>query len=64
MSNINKQSQKLLSPCVGVCQLHITLDICVGCLRTSKEVALWPSYSEDEQRTVLKSIEKRKKLVL
>lgn len=64
MNYLNKNTQQHLSPCIGICQLHLTLDICLGCYRTSKEVSLWSSYSKDEQGKVLKSIDKRKKLAL
>tara|TARA_B100001123_G_C15152641_1_gene964113 strand:- start:228 stop:422 length:195 start_codon:yes stop_codon:yes gene_type:complete len=63
MTNTNKISEKSLSPCVGICQLNTSLDLCLGCFRSSKEIALWSSYSKDEKKMVLKSINKRKKLV-
>ncbi len=48
------------SPCVGICQLDLTADLCVGCFRTRDEVAVWGATSDDVKRDILaKSRERR-----
>ena len=34
------------SPCIGVCQLDPTKNLCRGCGRTIAEIAAWPDLSE------------------
>lgn len=29
------------SPCVGVCRMHPTRDVCAGCYRTRDELTVW-----------------------
>ena len=46
------------SPCIGVC----TLDddgCCMGCHRTSDEIAGWVAMTEAERRAVLERVEAR-----
>ena len=43
----------LRSPCVGICQLDVSMDICVGCFRTRHEVAIWSDASDDEKKEIL-----------
>ena len=40
------------SPCVGVCTLEN--DICIGCFRTSKQIAEWAFYTDEERETIMK----------
>ena len=36
MGQINK-----ISPCVGVCSIDPKSKLCLGCLRSSDEIAIW-----------------------
>jgi predicted Fe-S protein YdhL (DUF1289 family) len=47
------------SPCTKVCTLHPTMDLCVGCGRTSAEIALWPALSRDERIAMMGAIGER-----
>ena len=45
------------SPCVGICQLDLTADLCIGCFRTRDEVAVWGAASDDVKRDILAKLE-------
>ena len=56
---------KKISPCIGVCELDLESDLCVGCLRTSQEIATWPQIDikkamqmmeETKNRTLFKKV--------
>ena len=56
---------KKISPCIGVCELDLESDLCVGCLRTSQEIAIWSQIDntkamqimeETKSRTLLKKV--------
>jgi len=47
------------SPCIKVCKIHPITKICLGCKRTEKEISLWPYYTDEEKRKVLKELTKR-----
>lgn len=47
------------SPCNGVCIMDEDTELCVGCLRTSEEIANWGEYSDERREEVLREIEKR-----
>ena len=49
---------RVVSPCVGICELDIETDCCIGCWRTRKEIAAW-SLADD--RTRLKFITQARK---
>lgn len=34
-------------------------ELCVGCLRTSEEIANWAEYSDEQREEVLREIERR-----
>jgi predicted Fe-S protein YdhL (DUF1289 family) len=48
------------SPCVEICQLDMSSDICLGCFRTMDEIAGWVEMTDAEKRHVLESVEKRR----
>ena len=48
------------SPCTGRCQVDFNNLTCRGCNRTTEEIALWTTYSEEEQITIIERIEKEK----
>jgi len=43
-----------------VCQLHPDGSHCVGCFRTTEEIAAWPGLGELERRDVLARLEQRR----
>ena len=47
------------SPCISVCRMSDNSGLCVGCFRTSVEIAGWSSAGDDSKRSVWKLIEQR-----
>ena len=45
----------IVSPCINVCVTDPNSDLCYGCARTTEEITKWSSYSDQEQRDVIKS---------
>lgn len=50
---------KTSSPCNGVCILDEDTGLCVGCLRTSDEIAGWEEFSDAEREEVMERIAER-----
>lgn len=47
------------SPCIGLCRLDKN-KVCIGCYRTSDEIASWP-YADDKQKLkILESVRERR----
>ena len=51
--------EKIGSPCNGICIMDEDTGLCVGCLRTSDEIANWEEYSEERRTEVLREITRR-----
>ncbi len=43
------------SPCIGICRLD-RRGYCIGCLRTSDEIARWGGMGETERQSVMREI--------
>jgi predicted Fe-S protein YdhL (DUF1289 family) len=56
--DVNTMSE-VKSPCVEICQLDMSSDICLGCFRTMDEIAGWVDMTDAEKRDVLSLIEER-----
>ncbi|HEX6813951.1 MAG TPA: DUF1289 domain-containing protein [Planctomycetota bacterium] len=52
------QSGGVASPCILVCVMGAR-GLCRGCKRTLREIARWPSMSDDEKRAVLAALPAR-----
>ena len=48
------------SPCIRVCTLDATGDLCLGCFRTLEEIGGWTSFSDAERFDVLERLPGRK----
>ncbi len=44
----------VLSPCVGICSLDDD-GLCLGCHRTSTEIARWPQMNDDERLRLMET---------
>ena len=44
------------SPCISVCQLDPVSGQCLGCYRTSAEIAAWRSMGAEAQRELLDAL--------
>ncbi len=45
--------RRVISPCVAICRLDAAGRVCLGCKRTSTEIARWTTMSEDEREALL-----------
>jgi uncharacterized protein len=44
------------SPCVKICVVHPEAGICVGCHRTTDEIARWTRMTSAERRAVMEAL--------
>ena len=50
------------SPCNDVCTTDPESGLCIGCGRTSKEIANWLFFTEDQKKRGLKALKTRNKI--
>ncbi len=55
-----EQTKHIESPCISICELDETTDLCVGCYRTRNEIALWGRASNTEKLVILDHIRARR----
>ena len=48
------------SPCVGICQLDLASDLCIGCFRSRDEVAVWGAASDEVKQEILAKTRERR----
>lgn len=48
----------IVSPCVNVCVLDVD-DTCLGCYRTSEEIAQWVQYTDEERHAAMDRVRER-----
>jgi predicted Fe-S protein YdhL (DUF1289 family) len=49
------------SPCIRVCTLDATGELCLGCFRTLREIGAWTSLSDAERFNVLDRLPARRR---
>ena len=54
MERMNK-----MSPCIGVCSIDPKSNLCLGCFRSSDEIAIWPMIDNQKALEIMKEIKKR-----
>lgn len=52
-------TQPVPSPCIGVCRLDASKQICLGCLRHPEEIAQWSSMELAERRALWATLSQR-----
>ena len=52
--------QKIISPCISVCEIDKKNGLCKGCYRTIIEIQNWTKYNYEHQRDLLIKLRKRK----
>ena len=52
--------EEVKSPCNELCLIDEDTGLCLGCLRTSEEIAEWGGYSNEQKLSVLNEIKNRK----
>lgn len=50
---------KIISPCVGVCEIDVQSQLCIGCLRSTDEIAMWPQIDYEKSLELMNQIAKR-----
>ena len=48
------------SPCLRICVVDQTRDVCRGCYRTLDEISKWASYTREEKLALLSVLAQRK----
>jgi uncharacterized protein len=51
------------SPCIGVCRLDVARLVCEGCLRTTIEIARWPTADTPERLQILQQLRERRRAI-
>ncbi|MBS91590.1 MAG: DUF1289 domain-containing protein [Rickettsiales bacterium] len=51
---------KIKSPCINVCDMDPKTGLCIGCHRTSDEIAKWKGFNENEKKKILRLLRDRK----
>ena len=54
MGQMNK-----ISHCIGVCSIDPKSNLCLGCLRSSEEIAFWPLIDNQKALEIMKEIKNR-----
>ena len=54
MEQMNK-----ISPCIGVCSINPESNLCLVCLRSSDEIAIWPQINNKKALEIMKDIKNR-----
>ena len=48
------------SPCIAVCRIDLSKEVCAGCYRTLEEIARWRNMTDIERNTVLAAVTRRR----
>ena len=57
-----KSISKVVSPCIKICTLQN--DFCIGCGRTTQEIAEWSKASDEKKRDILERLPDRLRRML
>jgi len=49
------------SPCIGVCRLDPATRLCAGCMRTTAEIAAWPTAGSAERLAIVLRLRERRR---
>ncbi len=60
MTNMVWQRDEVESPCVRICVVHPTEQICTGCYRTLDEIARWSRMDSSERADIMEALPARK----
>ena len=47
------------SPCIKVCVIHPASGLCLGCYRTTQEIAAWTGMTPEARRTLMATLPAR-----
>jgi predicted Fe-S protein YdhL (DUF1289 family) len=52
-------ASRVPSPCLSICRMDATRELCEGCFRTLDEIATWGMASDEDKRAVWKLLVER-----
>ncbi len=52
------------SPCVKVCVIHSESGLCMGCFRTTGEIAEWPTMEPETRKTLMTELPERERFIV
>ncbi len=52
------------SPCVKICVIHPASGLCIGCFRTTDEIAGWSGMTPDARKNLVVELPNREKLIV
>ena len=47
------------SPCLSICTMDLSKDVCSGCFRSIEEITLWSTASDQTKRNIWRQIKQR-----
>ena len=47
------------SPCIGVCEIDTVTNLCIGCLRSIDEIAMWSLMDDKRALEIIEEIKGR-----
>ena len=59
----NPADDSVTSPCISVCTVDKERGMCIGCLRTLKEIGAWRNMSLAEKKATVEACAARAKLI-
>lgn len=60
MNNRSITPTAVRAPCIKVCEMDATIELCKGCFRTQSERDWWVAYSDEQRREVLQRCAQRR----
>lgn len=55
-----REPDEVPSPCIGVCELDQASKLCLGCLRSADEIAIWRDAGREVRRSILENVHRRR----
>ena len=52
-----------ISPCINICQLDLVSGLCTGCARTSQEITIWSTLTQEERKLIMAELPDRRALI-
>ena len=50
---------RIKSPCIGVCEIDTIKNLCIGCLRSIDEIAMWSQMDDKRALEIIEEIKGR-----
>jgi predicted Fe-S protein YdhL (DUF1289 family) len=57
------QRDEIESPCVKICMIHPDAKLCIGCYRTSDEIAGWSGMTPEDRQALIEELSSRRNLL-